>query len=1006
VPRVLSPRRTTLLGLARLLCVLTLTLPLAAQTTQTGMLEGRVIFANGRAIANATVTARQSDGSFERTTRTDALGDFRLNFLTPGRYTVSVRQLGFADATVPDIAVRATDVQRITVTLVLAQAELAPVTVRATPPAPSKSNSTEFTRSLQARERELLPAPRNANALIGLLPGLRPGQVYGGSTGQANLYQLDGVTVNQPGRGGSFLLPNVDWIEDIRVIGPGAGAEYGNFQGGLINIVTKSGSNTTQGQLRTFFENRALNATNVNAFESGSELDARLEVSGELRGPILRDRLYYFVSGQEARGQERVIDLPNASATELAWLPTRTERREQTYYGKLTLQANDRDVLNASVGIDRLTRERIGLSAFTSAEATYRGTSPSVFYQANWLRTVNNRSAFEIKLSGFTGRDDELPYGGASLPSVQLLDAANTPQFVNATYSNRNTPSSLGVSTVWSAFANTAGVQHHIKTGGEFVFGEWREARTRNGGLSWYTEAGEGFDPRNPATWREIPSLGVYATADTGGRIDLDAATQNGALFVQDDMRITDHLSISAGLRLSRWAGTITPGNGGSARGRERFEALSASGLDPRLGATLDLFGTGSLVAKAHWGRFHQNLFALFFDRAPGSNVFTDIGYCDWRDTDRRVLPELGRNYSPSAFNVLFDCFPGVNLQSEVREIRDYRQPHVDQITLGVEKTLGRHLRADALYINRRNRAVLSVVDLRETRNWSPVANVRIGNAQGPLRDPDGRDVVLPQVFVRNDDLRARLAAGDFVPGYNALDTLALEYAPDLVLQPVDDARRDFQQLQLTLAGTYPRVSFTAALSYTALSGNVFSVNGYAQPSGEGIGPYVAPNARLNMAGNLPNFAPWDFRLRMTGQLPWGVEGGGFLTYSSGDFWTPTLDLSRQLTYAVDAVDGAISLDRQLFRNANGQSVFVESRGSRQLASRHNLDVRLQKVLALRRHDVIVGLEVFNVFNANAITTVNEQLNAQAASDPSSLAGAARFRQPPTTFRLNLQYRL
>lgn len=1002
------PRAVPALAAAfSLLCLLGVTRPVRAQTTQTGMLQGRVALPNGRVIANASVTVRQADGSFERTTRTDALGEFRLNFLVPGTYAVTVRQVGFMEATVEPVFVRATDVQRVSVTLEPSAAALEPVTVRATPAPERRSANPEFTRSLQARERELLPAPRNANALIGLLPGVRPGQVYGGSTGQANLYQLDGVTVNQPGRGGSFLLPNVDWIEDLRVIGPGAGAEYGNFQGGLINIVTKSGSNTTQGQLRTFFENRSLNASNINAFENGAELDGRIEVSGELRGPLIRNRLYYFVSGQEARAQERLVDFPNASAGAVRWLPTRTERREQTYYGKLTLQASEQDVLNASVGLDRLTRERVGLSAFRDADASARGVSPSVFYQANWQRTVNNGSAFELKVSGFTGRDDELPYNGPNLPSVQLLDAANTPQFLNATYTQRNTPASHGVSGVWNRFGTTGRLQHHVKVGGEFILGSWREQRTRNSGLSWYTEAGPNFDPRNPATWREIPSLGVYATADTGGRIDLDAETHNSALFLQDDIRISDRLSVSAGLRFNQWSGWITPGNGGSARGRERFEAISARGLDPRLGATVDVFGTGSLVARAHWGRFHQNLFALFFDRAPGANVFTNIGYCDWNDTDRSVLPELGRAYGGPSFNTLFTCFPGVNLVNEAREIANYRQPHVDQLTFGLEKAIGRRLTAEALYINRRNRAVLALVDRNVTRNWSPISDVRIANAQGAVRDPDGRDLVLPVVYVRNDDLRARLRAGDRVPGYNVFDTVTLSFAPDLVIRPVDEARRDFHQLQLSLAGTYPRVSFNAALSYTALTGNVFSVNGYAQPNGEGFGPFTEPNTRLNFDGNLQNFAPWDFKLRMTGQLPWGFEGGAFMTYISGDFWTPTLNLSRQLSYTAEAAAGGpVPLNVQLFRNANGQAVYTEARGNRQLSAQYNLDMRLQKVLALRRHDVIIGLEVFNLFNANAITAVNDQMNAQDASDPSSLVGAVRFRQPPTTVRLNLQYRL
>jgi hypothetical protein len=72
-----------------------------AQTTQTGMLLGRVALENGRIIANANVIVRQEDGSFERTMRTDALGEFRFNFMVPGTYTVTVRQLGFTEVTVP-----------------------------------------------------------------------------------------------------------------------------------------------------------------------------------------------------------------------------------------------------------------------------------------------------------------------------------------------------------------------------------------------------------------------------------------------------------------------------------------------------------------------------------------------------------------------------------------------------------------------------------------------------------------------------------------------------------------------------------------------------------------------------------------------------------------------------------------------------------------------------------------------------------------------------------------
>ncbi len=994
------PSFLSLLALSAAICA-----PVAAQTAQTGALEGRVTVADGRVVANAVVTIEQTGGAHPRAARSDEYGTFRIPFLPPGTYAVTVRLIGYRPVTHEGIPIRALEVTPLTVVLTPAPAELDTATVRADR-IPVVARTTEFTSSIAARERELLPAPRDANALIAFTPGARPGQIFGGSTTQANLYQFDGVTVNQPGRGGSFLLPNVDWIEEFKVIGPGAGAEYGNFQGGLVNIVTKSGSNTRQGQLRTFYEHRALAAQDVNAFESGMTPDHRIEVNGEFRGPIVRDRIYFYLSGQEARSGSRVLDPARASGTGLAWLPTLATRREQKYYGKLTWQTSERDIVNVSLGVDNVFRERVGLTGYDAVDATYRGRSPSLFSQANLQRTLDSRRSFQLGVSGYRGADDELPYHGPRMPAVVLLDAPNAPRFVNALYTRRNTPASLGFTGVYDHHLHTERGQHHLRIGGEYVVGLWREQRTRNGGLTWYTEAGDDFDARNPATWREIPSLGVYATADTGGRIDLTADSRNAAFFVQDYLRVNDRLSISAGLRAGLWVGSIVPGNGGGSRGTPTFQALSATGFDPRIGATLDVSGNGSLVARAHWGRYHQNLFALFYDRAPGANVFTNIEYCDWNDTDRSVLPELGRAYSTADFNRLFTCFAGANLFNEARAIEGYRQPYMDQLTLGLTKTLGPRLEARAVYLTRRNRAVLSLVDRNLDANWAPIVNVRVSEAGGPVRDPDGRDIVLPVVYVRADDLRARLSAGDVIPGYVASDTVRLTYDPQLVLRPVDEAERAFDQVQLSLQGDWPGVSFNAALVFTNLTGNVFSVNGWLDPAGEGNGPFVDRNTMLDYAGRLPNASPWEVKLRASGRLPWGFEGGAFFTYMSGDFWTPSLEISRDVSFAAEQPGGTVPLDERLFRGAAGQVLFTEPRGSRQFGGRADLDLRLQRVFRVGGNDVIVGGEVFNLFNGSAVTSRKERVNDQDPADPASLAGAVRFRQPPTMVRLNVQYRL
>lgn len=980
--------------------------PIAAQTPQTGALQGRITLANGRAVANASVTVRQADGAYPRTVRSDPSGAYRIPFLSPGRYDVQVRQVGFRDATFRGVAIGVAELVSLDITLDRARDTLPAVIITDVASVAERPATPAVTFALGARERERLPSPRDANALIRFTPGARPGQVFGGSTNQANLYQLDGVMVNQPGAGGSFLLPNIDWLEDFRVVGLGAGAEYGNFQGGLINLVTKSGTNTLQGALRTFTEQRAFNGAAASDVSVLAELNDRTEVNGELRGPLIRDKLYFFVSGQEVRSRERVAGASGGvlGAPTTGWLDTQRERREQKYYGKLTWQATPRDILHASVGYDNLQRERVGLTPFVAPAASTRGESPSVFFQTLWQRVQSATRQFEARISGFSGRDDELPYAGALQPSIALLDAPQVPRYVNATYTRRNTPRSLAATAMQQFFVANGPIIHELKLGADATVGRWREQRTRNGGLTWYTEAGPDFDPLNTATWRTIPSLGLYASADTGGSIDLNAGTLNAAVFLQDDVRIGNRLSLNLGVRLGYWRGTMTPGN--SLATAPSFTAVRTLGLDPRLGASFDLTGSRRWITKAHWGRYHQNLFALHFDRAPNAGLYTNLDYCDWNDPSGNNRPDPTRPYTRAEFVNSFTCFPGPTLSTEADRIQNFRQPYVDQLTLGFEHALTRSLRAEVLYVRRTNGNVLALTDTRRDQNWSPVDNVRISDARGPVLGLDGQQVVLPRLWVRSDDLAARLAAGDNVPGYVTADSLRLWFDARTQLGVAEDARRHFDQLQLVLTGTWSRADVTAALAYTDLRGNFFSVSGYLDPSGNGNGPWTDPNTGINADGRLSGFAPWDLKVRASGELPWGLEGGAFLSVQTGDFWTPTLPISRQLTYEAIGTDGrVVPLNSALICSATGQSILLEPRGQRQLDVQTTLDVRLQRALPFAGQSFVVGLEVFNLLGSRAVTARNPSVLNQLSTEPSSLVGAVQARQAPRVVRLGVQVR-
>jgi hypothetical protein len=100
--------------------------------------------------------------------------------------------------------------------------------------------------------------------------------------------------------------------------------------------------------------------------------------------------------------------------------------------------------------------------------------------------------------------------------------------------------------------------------------------------------------------------------------VRLRSDVENSAIFVQDYMQLGPRLRINPGLRLGRWVGKLTPAAGAE------ITAVQDVGLDPRIGVVFDLDGKGGLVAKAHWGRYHQGMFAAFFDRVEGGDVFSD----------------------------------------------------------------------------------------------------------------------------------------------------------------------------------------------------------------------------------------------------------------------------------------------------------------------------------------------------------------------------------------------
>ena len=130
-----------------------------------------------------------------------------------------------------------------------------------------------------SEEISKLPVGTDVDRAVGMAPGARGASLWGAAGAQANSYQLDGVAINNPGIGGAFIQPSIRWIERLEIKGLGADAEQGNYQGGVVNVITKNGSNLRHGSLEASAQSQRLNGSNLIATSLVPEIAGRRQVS-------------------------------------------------------------------------------------------------------------------------------------------------------------------------------------------------------------------------------------------------------------------------------------------------------------------------------------------------------------------------------------------------------------------------------------------------------------------------------------------------------------------------------------------------------------------------------------------------------------------------------------------------------------------------------------------------------------------------------------------------------
>ncbi len=287
-----------------LFTIVVLTTSALAQTQITsGTIQGTVLDANGAAVPGAAVEVKNIDTNFSRSLTTDEEGRFNALQMPPGRYTITVSRDGFATMVVEKADLTVGQALNVPIAMKVSSVQET-VTITAAPTVDTVK--TESSTTLNETTINTTPIlGRKFEDLLTLTPGVSVVQgpdgdeiTFAGQRGVFNNVSLDGGDYNngffgeQLGGQRAAIDITLEAVKEFQVVATGASAEFGRTAGGVINVISKSGTNNTHGSLFWFQRLEALSAHT----SDGKPLQdfRREQFGGTIGGPIKRDKAFFF----------------------------------------------------------------------------------------------------------------------------------------------------------------------------------------------------------------------------------------------------------------------------------------------------------------------------------------------------------------------------------------------------------------------------------------------------------------------------------------------------------------------------------------------------------------------------------------------------------------------------------------------------------------------------------------------------------------------------------------
>lgn len=821
---------TGLLALIGAACVA----PAFAQEVSGGA-EGWVTDDEGRPLAEVEVVGTAPDRSSRWTVFTRADGHFRLAPLPVGTYGIQLRQVGYRPVLFPEVRVRLGE------TASLGRVRLEPEAVGMPELVVSGEEAgldvgTAATRvTLDVESLELLPVDRGFRSVVPLAPQANPSFLgdelnIAGSTGLENAYFVDGVNVTDPYLGANSIDLPYNFIEDIQLVTGGYEAELGRAQGGIVNVITRSGTNRLAAEAYAFLRSSALTtAPRFGVGEIALSDFAERDMGLNLSGPVVRDRAWFFMAYNPTFERRRPI-VPGLGA--LA-----DDRTRHRFAGKLDWRAGTATEMSLTIAGDPNAYDRVAPFVLTAAPSAFADaavvlghvTEGGVSVAVRARHQAGARVAFEGMASYLGMRNDILPRmeGTALQPVVQ--DVATG--IVSGGYGGFQRDRNRRIAAQGRA---TVSLRGHLLGAGievEDNFTDHRFELSREGGAAGILT-------------HEID--GTYTLFEFSSR----ARSHNRVvtLYLQDAWQIASRWLINAGWRFEP----------------QRFATDGAESrtlvnqLLPRLGVVYQPGPPGTQKLFASAGRYQEQIPVVLSATVDGRTAVAFTSYPD-NPFERSARPAalLGSGVA--------DATPPAP-----------RPQYYDEVTLGYERLLGHGVRGSIRAMYRAIREVIE--DASDTSGVFVVGNPGRGalaHLPKPTRDYTALELMVQRsAHPRFNFLASYVLSRDYgnYTGLFASDAgigggnigPQFDFPSQLTngtgLLPADRTH------VFKLSGSYRTgPSLTAGLTFLVASGTPLSEYGAIPEAGR---PYWSFITQRGTAGRTP--AIWDLGVR----IAWDVRGG------------------------------------------------------------------------------------------------------------------------------------